>query len=299
MRTAQAPAKINLALHVTGQRQDGYHLLDSLVVFADTVLAGDTLIVSAAPIDGFDISGAHGAGLSVGENNLVIRARDLVRASALVQGVPTPPVHISLEKRLPIASGIGGGSADAAAAVKLLRDHWGVPYHEEHDDAQFISKALGADVPMCLICKPLRAMGIGEHISRLPNVPILHMVLVNCGAQISTPQVFSGLTKKDNPPISELPERDFIGWLKSSTRNDLLEPAQKLCADISGSIEALVAEGAIYAQMSGSGATCFGLFSSARDAEIAARAIENAEPNWWVVATQTGASEGVEQNEPH
>ncbi|MEM5502155.1 4-(cytidine 5'-diphospho)-2-C-methyl-D-erythritol kinase [Ahrensia kielensis] len=294
MQLLNAPAKINLALHVTGQREDGYHLIDSLVVFAGTVDACDTVHVSTSIVDGFGISGpfAHDLTDDVNGENLVINARDHVRLGAIKAGVSVPAVHISLEKRLPIASGLGGGSSDAAAALTLLHKHWKVPFDPDHSGPAALSKKLGADVPMCMLKKPVHVTGIGEKVSILKNFPKLNLVLVNCGQQISTPDVFSALKTKDNSAIFDLPDdaEEIVPFLKDRTRNDLEEAAIDLCPDIQKSLHLLYSQGAILARMSGSGATCFGIFDSAPAARTAAQAINDAEPKWWVKATRTTSS---------
>jgi 4-diphosphocytidyl-2-C-methyl-D-erythritol kinase len=294
MDFTNAPAKINLALHVTGQRQDGYHLLDTLVVFAATIHASDTIIVSHSPVDGFGISGPFGdvlkdTGL---DTNLIIKARDHVREIARDTDTATPPVHISLEKRLPIAAGLGGGSADAAAAFKALYKHWDVGYHPRKSGASVLAELLGADVPMCMSGKPLRATGIGDEISTIPEMPPLHLVLVNCGEMVSTATIFSALDEKQNSAIADYPDTpaDLVQYLRTQTRNDLQPAAIEQCATISDCLDALNQNGAMLSRMSGSGATCFGLFPSAYKAGVAARAIAKSEPKWWVTATNTSGS---------
>lgn len=294
MDFSNAPAKINLALHITGQRQDGYHLLDTLVVFASTIHASDTIIIGSSAFDGFSVSGPFGEELKQQglENNLIIKARDHVRDIALDSNTPTPAVHISLEKRLPIAAGIGGGSADAAAAFKALYRYWDVGYHPRKSSSNVLAELLGADVPMCMFGKPLRAGGIGDEISSIPDVPRLHLVLVNCGEMVSTSSIFDALEEKQNPAIMDYPESPskLVQFLREQTRNDLQAAATEQCPVISDCLDALDQNGAMLSRMSGSGATCFGIFASAFEASKAARNIMSAEPNWWVVATNTSGS---------
>ncbi len=294
MQLTQAPAKINLALHVTGQRADGYHLLDTIAVFASTIHASDTIIIGKSASDGFNISGPFAGQLqdNAAEDNLIIKARDHVRDIALDASTPTPPVHISLVKRLPIAAGLGGGSADAAATFKALYRFWEVGYHPQKSGTHVISELLGADVPMCLLGKPLRAVGIGEEVSTIPEVPRFHMVLINCGEMIATSAVFSALENKENAPIGEYPEdpAELINFLQTQTRNDLQPVAAEHCPAISDCIDALDQQGAMLSRMSGSGATCFGIFPSAVAANAAARQISKSERDWWVVATSTSGS---------
>ena len=264
-----APAKINLALHVTGQRADGYHLLDSVVVFAGV---GDW--VTAAPADrlSLTVTGPQGAGLS-GDDNLVLRAARCLGIDAAVV----------LEKHLPVASGIGGGSADAAAALRVLAAMAGVAL----PDAAAVL-ALGADVPVCLAGVPVRMQGVGEVLTALPALPECHVVLVNPGVAVATPAVFKALPNKDNPAISAMPAcgsaAELAAWLRDQ-RNDLEAPAMDL-APVIGEVKAALAArpGCLLARMSGSGATCFGLFASAELAKAAAGILRADAPAWWVAA---------------
>jgi 4-diphosphocytidyl-2-C-methyl-D-erythritol kinase len=268
-----APAKINLCLHVTGQREDGYHLLDSLVVFAEV---GDKL--SARPWQGLSLSitGPEGAGLSAGADNLVLRAARLMGARDLA---------LTLDKRLPLASGIGGGSSDAAACLRLLAQRMNTPL-----PSRKLVLGLGADVPVCLEPRACRMRGIGEAITCLPPVPPLWLVLVNPRVEVPTPQVFRALARRDNPPLpDELPiwpdAEAFCDWL-AGQRNDLEAPAISLAPVIEQVLDVLgAAEGCALARMSGSGATCFGIFPSRDAAERAAATISAARPNWWCVPT--------------
>lgn len=273
--TAPARAKINLSLHVTGQRPDGYHLLDSLVVFADL---GDLVTCVAAPALSLTVGGPEGTGLTAGDDNLVLRA---ARSFGLPQGAA-----ITLDKRLPVASGIGGGSADAAAALVALARLWGLGL-----PAPARVLALGADVPVCLAGHPARMQGVGEVVSPLHHpLPPAHLVLVNPRVQISTPTVFKGLARKDNAPMpADLPRfgtvADLAAFLNAQ-RNDLEAPAQAAEPVIAVVKAALGAQqGCHLARMSGSGATCFGLFADASAAKAAAQAIRAAHPLWWVEAT--------------
>lgn len=283
-----APAKINLALHVTGQRPDGYHLIETLVAFAET---GDLVTIEAATADSLSFSGPFGASLAVeGGENLVTKARDTLRLTAGLNSCP--PVAIHLEKNLPLSSGIGGGSADAAATLKSLNEHWSLGLSLE--DLCAIGLSLGADVPMCLHGKPLIARGIGEVIEPV-DLPPFHLLLVNPGVSVSTPEIFKALTKKDNgglPPMSGLTGKmprngkssihggPWIEYL-SSSRNDLQAPAIAAQPIISDVIAALQANGALFARMSGSGATCFGLFVNLETKDLAKVSLMAAHPEWW------------------
>ncbi|MBX9464456.1 MAG: 4-(cytidine 5'-diphospho)-2-C-methyl-D-erythritol kinase [Aquamicrobium sp.] len=273
-----APAKVNLALHVTGRRADGYHLLDTLVVFTE---AGDRVSVATATQDSFTIDGPFAGLLDDAADNLVLRARDLLRR--IYDGLP--PVAITLEKNLPVASGIGGGSSDAAATLRALMRLWGIELSA--DALAAAALRLGADLPMCIYARTLVARGIGEEIEPVEGIPPLHMVLANPGVAVPTPAIFRALASRDNPPLPALPGPQALpAWL-SDTRNDLETPAQALAPEIGEVLSALTANGAALARMSGSGATCFGLFNSPAEAEAAASAIAARYPAWYVTATRT------------
>lgn len=277
-----APAKVNLALHVTGRRADGYHLLDTLVVFTE---AGDTIHVRRAEQDGFSVTGPVCDGVPLDGGNLVLRARDLARNLA---GDRAFPVHIELEKNLPVASGVGGGSSDAAATLRALGRLWDLPLSRSQLSQAALS--LGADLPMCLAAKTLVASGIGETLAPVPGLPALALVLVNPGIAIATPAVFSGLESRNNAPLPPLPARidyDALAEWLTATRNDLETPALTIAPQVGAALAALRETGASPARMSGSGATCFGLFAAAQDAARAAGAIAAAHPSWYVVATTT------------
>ena len=279
--TEHAAAKINLALHITGQRDDGYHLLDTLVVFTQ---AGDTVTAAPSAEDRFSMTGAFAETLMANSDNLVLRARALMRRlhPAL------PPVALSLDKSLPVASGIGGGSADAAATLRVLARMLAISTDDEGLFTAALS--LGADVPMCLPSRPARVQGIGEAMTPVLGLPSLHLVLVNPGVSVSTPSVFKALMEKYNAPLPDLPGNvafvPFVEWL-CQTRNDLQQPASGQAPQIADAIAALEAEGAALVRMSGSGATCFGLFPTAQAAQGAAHAIASASPTWYVKATRT------------
>lgn len=284
-----APAKINLALHVTGRRDDGYHLLESVVTFTAT---GDVVTVDTAREDGFSMSGRFASGLSReasgSDGNLVLRARDAVREALAEDGLRAPPVAIHLEKNLPVASGIGGGSADAAAAIKALLSHWDATLSAASLDR--LSLRLGADIPMCLAGKPLLASGIGENIALLPAMPSFACIIGNPLQPVSTPQVFQGLARKDNAPIGPLPAlsgpQDWIGWL-SSLRNDLEPPARQLQSRIAELSGMMKDSGALLVRMSGSGASCFALYADDAAATAGLERLSTARPNWFFMQTRT------------
>ncbi|MCG6113787.1 MAG: 4-(cytidine 5'-diphospho)-2-C-methyl-D-erythritol kinase [Mesorhizobium sp.] len=280
-----APAKVNLALHVTGRRPDGYHLLDTLVAFTGF---GDRVLVESDGSDRFLVRGPFAAAVPSGSDNLVTRARDLVRRIATR---PCPSVRITLEKDIPAASGLGGGSSDAAATLRALDRHWQLGLGEQrlHDAAL----ALGADLPMCLAARPLRASGIGEILEPVSKLPALDMVLVNPGIEVATPAVFAALERRDGGPLPALPASPasaaLLDWL-ATTRNDLEAPAMSIAPAIGAVLAALRESGAQFARMSGSGATCFGLFPDAESAARATAAIAREQPGWFAVATRTRAS---------
>jgi 4-diphosphocytidyl-2-C-methyl-D-erythritol kinase len=270
VETEFAPAKINLTLHVTGQRADGYHLLDSLVAFVDV---GD--VVSAVPHDQLTLTltGATTANLSANDDNLVLRA-------ARSFGTDTGAA-LTLEKCLPIASGIGGGSTDAAATLRLLSRMWGLPLP---DPAKVL--ALGADVPACLTPHAVRMTGVGEGLIQ-QDLPQAWLVLVNPGVSVATPDVFRALGNKHNQAMpAVLPsfaDADVLAGFLHLMRNDLEVPATALAPIIASAKAALTTQpGCLIARMSGSGATCFGLFSDPALANNAAKTVSAIHPAWWV-----------------
>lgn len=278
-----ACAKINLALHVTGRRGDGYHLIDTLVAFADV---GDTLSMIPAQTLSLRVTGPFAAALGAGDpaDNLVLRAaRLLIDMTGVDRGA-----MLTLDKQLPVASGIGGGSADAAAALRLIGPHWGVDPRAPRLMERAAS--LGADVPMCLLSRPARARGIGEILEPLASpLPRAGVLMVNPGVAVATPDVFRALVSRENPPLPDLPARfptldDLVGWM-AATRNDLEAPARVVAPVIGRVLERLEAlPGARIARLSGSGATCFALFGTEFEAEAAARTLCQSEPGWWVAA---------------
>jgi 4-diphosphocytidyl-2-C-methyl-D-erythritol kinase len=272
-----APAKVNLALHVTGQGPDGYHQLDSLVVFAG---AGDQLSAIPARDLTLTVSGPFAAGVPTDDTNLVLRAAWALREARGVQ----KGAAIRLLKHLPHGAGIGSGSSDAAAAIRLLAKLWEV--EPLAPDAPEVL-ALGSDVPVCLRAPaPMRMRGRGERIEPLPRLPSLGLVLVNPGATLPTRDVFQALATKENPPLPELPEakrpEDFADWLRT-LRNDLQAPAETLAPPVTEALELLRrTPGVLAAVMSGSGATCVGVTKDAGVARNAARIIQLARQGWWV-----------------
>ena len=276
--TEAAPAKVNLYLHLRGRRADGYHLLDSLAVFP---AIGDRLSVAPGPGLSLEIDGPFGAGLMAEPDNLVLRA---ARALAEAHGL-APDAALRLDKHLPVASGVGGGSSDAAAALRLLSRLWGVAIPDR------LAVSLGADVPVCLGAPEPRLMaGIGERLAPAPPMPAFWMVLVNPGAAVATGAVFAAAERRDTPPVPAPPPlTDFAaltGWL-AHQRNDLQAAAVALCPAIAEVLAALGSAelgGAPLARMSGSGATCFALHGGEAGAVAQADRLRRACPDWWIEA---------------
>lgn len=279
-----APAKINLTLRVTGRRPDGYHELESLVVFAEV---GDRLHFAPCDDVTLELRGPFAGALSDPADNLILRAaaRLAERFNASLGAA------IVLEKALPVASGIGGGSADAAAALVGLDQLWRLGI--ERRELAKIALSLGADVPVCLAGTAAWVTGIGEGIEPLPGLPSLPAVLVNPGRPVSTAAVFAARRGPFSPSTQcpTVTDRDrLVGWLRDGG-NDLEAPARALQPEIGRVLEALACcSGCRLVRMSGSGATCFGLFDATEEAHAAAREIAGAEPDWWVRATTLGVS---------
>lgn len=282
--TEDAPAKLNLFLHVVGRRTDGFHLLESLVAFADI---GDRLSVSAADDLSLTITGPFAAALS-GEpdgDNLVLRAATLLRDRLGVRA----GAALHLEKNLPVASGIGGGSADAAAALRLLNRYWDGGLGAA--DLAEIGLGLGADVPVCVAGRAALMRGIGEELEPAAVPSGLGLVLVNPLEPVHTPRVFAGFRETEAFAGCDAHDwaRDgdrsrWLGHLKR-TGNSLEPPARRLLPAIGGVLEAIGAQPTcLLPRMSGSGATCFGLFPDPAAAAAAAGDLAARHPDWWVAA---------------
>ncbi len=291
-----APAKLNLYLHVVGRRDDGYHELDSLVAFADvadrvTVRPG----VARIALRGADlppvgprlaISGPFGPAL-MGENpaqNLVIRAAYALAARLGREA----DAMIALEKVLPVASGIGGGSADAAATLRGLARLWDIPVADRR--LYEVAASLGADVPVCVAGRSCYFGGVGEVLEEAPALPETHVVLVNPGVPVPTPAVFKARKGAFSAParFAEAPaDAAALAALLKERRNDLTEPALTVAPVIAEVLTALEGtDGNLLARLSGSGATCFGLYADAEQAMAAARSIQAAQPRWWAKAAR-------------
>jgi 4-diphosphocytidyl-2-C-methyl-D-erythritol kinase len=275
---AFAPAKVNLTLRVTGRRADGYHLLDSLVVFAGV---GDRLTVRPAPVLSLSVAGPFGAGLAEEGDNLVLRAAHRLAEAAGI----TPHGALTLDKTLPLASGIGGGSADAAAALRLLAKVWDVSLPD--GAMERLALGLGADVPVCLARRSARMMGIGEVLSPLPALPVIGMVLVNPGIACPTSAIFraraemgAGFSAADAVPADGWSGARALAAALGASGNDLEAPALAVAPVIGAVTAAIRAQpDCLLARMSGSGATCFGLFPDAGAAARAAAALTGS--GWW------------------
>lgn len=280
--TEAAPAKVNLALHVTGRRPDGYHELESLVVFADVA---DELVATPARRDSLRVTGPFADAAGSGDSNLVARAVAAFRArwpERLSAGL-----DIELRKNLPVAAGLGGGSADAAAALRLLAslDDEPIPLAE----LQKVALTLGADVPACLVSRPCEIRGVGEIVHLLPSFPELHLVLVNPLKPVVTADVFRRLQSRENPPMPQLQQPltrpAQLGLWLAETRNDLEPPAIALLPVIGDLLARMTqVDGCMLSRMSGSGGTIFGLFASAAKAHHAAHELRALWPSYWVAA---------------
>lgn len=288
-----APAKINLTLHITGQRDDGYHLLDSLVVFASV---RDRILIKGAEESSIRVEGPEATGVPADTRNLALRAVSIFS--------PEKRVALTLDKHLPIAAGIGGGSADAAAVVRglLATKEAGYETFESSDapSAPAISAQvleLGADVPMCLLSRSCRARGIGEKLAMV-KLPQLSALLVNPRLPISTPRVFAALVNRDNDPMpNALPDfadaPALVEWL-GAQRNDLQDAAISVEPEVARVLETIRnLTGCDLVRMSGSGATCFGIFESADAAAKARVQLKAMEPEWWMTVADLGDQSDV------
>ncbi len=284
--TEYAYAKVNLYLHVVGRRQDNYHVLDSLAVFS---AAADKLEAHATDEElNLRISGEFADQLVVDNDNLVLRAgRALARETEVA-----PRAFVHLVKRLPVASGIGGGSADAAATLRLLTRLWGITI--EPTKLANVAAVLGADVPVCLTAHPARMGGIGDILQAPPALPEFGILLVNPGVGLSTASVF----RARHGPYSQ-PARLPLGWQNAhamaadlaNCTNDLEAAALSLCPPIAEVLAALQSHpDCLLARMSGSGATCFGIFPDQAAATVAAASLKRS--HWWCVAGVHSRSDG-------
>lgn len=278
-----AHAKINLDLHVTGRRADGYHELDSLTAFA---AFGDRLALAEHDRLELELTGPFAGPLAAEPDNLVLRAARRLAACAGRDAA----VRITLDKRLPVAAGLGGGSADAAAVLRGLNRLWRL--RMAHADLAGLAAGLGADVPVCLAGRTARIRGTGEQVEPWDGLPPLAVLLVNPGLPLATAAVFRALAgvpshaERPWPPPCEA--HAFLVWLGAGA-NHLEAPARRILPQIEGVLATLAAqEGCTVARMSGSGATCFGLFATAAARDVAAAAIGRAQPGWWLAPSTIG-----------
>jgi 4-diphosphocytidyl-2-C-methyl-D-erythritol kinase len=292
---AFAAAKINLFLHVGAPAPDGYHPICSLMAFADV---GDRVEAAEADALACRVRGPFAGELAGEGDNLVLRA-----ARALIAEARTPlaPVGLTLDKRLPVAAGLGGGSSDAGAALRLLRDTWDLDLTDAALEA--LAAALGADGAACLWGRPVLAQGRGERLSPAPGLPLIDAVLVNPRVAVSTAEVYRRFDARGAfgdvrpPPLPEAFESvaELAGWL-ALTRNDL-EAAAVAAAPAVGDVLATLAgePEALFARMSGSGATCFALCAGDLEAEGLAERIEAMRPEWWVRRCRLGGPWSLEE----
>jgi len=293
--SVSAPAKINLFLHVGAKRADGFHDLESLVAFAS---AGDELICERDDALALTVTGTFGGDLPAGADNLVLKAARLLGERVGTQ----QRARMILRKELPVASGIGGGSADAAAALRGLAALWGVDVAQEELIA--LAARLGSDVPVCLASRPAIISGRGERIVPAGELPRFWFLLVNPGVQISTAEVFARFDRS-HPPDSPSPKNSsalassfstlpqgqgrnldaLVNFLRT-TSNDLEAPAREIAPVIGDVLDDIARQpGTLFARMSGSGATCFGIYADVGAARAAAASIQSRHANWWVAAT--------------
>lgn len=269
-----APAKLNLALHVRARRDDGYHELETLFVF---VAQGDVLTIEDAETPGFCVTGPFADVLAGEGDNLVLRAERAFRADVAA----LPRLAVTLDKRLPVASGMGGGSADAAAMLRAMARRAGIASDDPRLKA--VAEALGSDVPVCLLGRTAIGRGRGEALTPVAGASGVPVLLVNPGVAVSTASVFAGWDRIDR---GGLPEGDLIAAALAG-RNDLEPPARAIASEIGDVLDRLSAErGVRLARMSGSGATCFALFDDRADCAAAAAKLRMAEPGWWICESE-------------
>jgi 4-diphosphocytidyl-2-C-methyl-D-erythritol kinase len=277
MPTEFAPAKINLYLHVTGRREDGYHFLDSLVAFVDV---GDDLAFAEADTITLSVQGPFAGGAGPVEDNLVLRAARRLREAAGV----TRGACITLRKNLPVAAGLGGGSSDAAATLRGLTRLWGIAPGAV--DLIGIARSLGQDVPVCLTRAPAFFRGIGDSFDPAGDVPRMGVLLVNPGEPVATPDAFrrrrGPFSRENRPPAGRGDAAAFVAELVRRG-NDLTEAACEVAPGTRTVLAAMAgAENCRLARMSGTGATCFGLFDDMPAARAAADRIRREHPGWWI-----------------
>jgi 4-diphosphocytidyl-2-C-methyl-D-erythritol kinase len=287
-RVAFAAAKLNLYLHVGAPGADGYHPLCSLMAFADL---GDLVSTFEAEALSLRVRGPFAGDLGDDDDNLVVRAARALIAEARR---PVAPVGLSLEKRLPVASGLGGGSSDAGAALRLLREVCALPV--DNDRLEAVAAALGADGAACLWGAPAIAQGRGERLSSAPGLPPLDIVLANPRVPVSTAEVYrrfdaAGRFSDLTPPVAPDAFEDateLAAWL-AGQRNDLEAAAIAVAPQVGAVLETLAGEPeTLLARVSGSGGTCFALCAGDIEAEGLAERLEAMAPDWWVARCRLG-----------
>ena len=275
----KASAKVNLCLQIVGQKSNGFHLLDSIVGFTEF---GDHLSFKESDVLELTVQGAFSDQIPVDKSNLILKAAELLRTLYSIK----TGAHITLIKNLPPSAGLGGGSSDAAAAVRGLSRLWGTDLPEIHDLMK-----IGSDLPVCINQKTQHMKGFGEVLSEINTFPNLPILLVNPLKRVSTQIVFSMLKNKKNPPLSKYEKlfktkKDCINWLLLQ-RNDLMEPAvrvEPVIADVLRLISNQISVKKV--SMSGSGATCFGVFENKHDCDLAMKKVRRERPEWWSVSTE-------------
>lgn len=279
-----ARAKINLYLHVLNRREDGYHELDSLFVFGDFA---DVIAVTPARSLSLEIQGPFAEKLSTKEDNSVLRAARLLADAVQIR----PQTKITLTKNLPIAAGLGGGSADAAAVLRALAELWQIS--PSAVDLTLLGLGIGSDVPACLLSEPCYVGGIGEQVEPIPGLPAFPLLLVNPGVELATRSIF-GTFGKEFSEAARFPKipstiSELVSLLKTR-HNDLQRPAIKKCSAVAEIIHAIdETDGCLLARLSGSGATCFGIYGNIVKAKQAAALLKKR--GWWAEATMTAKAE--------
>jgi 4-diphosphocytidyl-2-C-methyl-D-erythritol kinase len=268
-----AYAKINLALHVRGRRDDGYHILDTIFAFLDD---GDYLHVIPSSTLNLEITGPYAASLSDTQDNLVFRTARLLQDRFEIHDGAV----ITLDKHLPVASGIGGGSADAAAAARLLCKLWELPVTME--ELGILLAPLGADIPACVMSKTIRGVGTGTNLFAIDgrDVSGLSALLVNPNIAVATGDVFARWSGNDKGALNGNTAMEMMG----SGGNDLQEPALSICPEIGDILSVLQQQQPMLSRMSGSGATCFALFHDAEESQLAEQKIRSLHPSYWVMS---------------
>tara|TARA_A100001011_G_scaffold143638_5_gene151796 strand:+ start:23486 stop:24361 length:876 start_codon:yes stop_codon:yes gene_type:complete len=272
-----APVKINLSLQIIGRRHDGFHLLESLVVFADK---GDELSVSKSDSLTLKIKGPFAGSLSTDKNNLVMRAATLLAEFHKIE----PKAHIELNKNIPVSSGLGGGSADAAATLHALTELWKLPISDQ--ELNKIARLIGSDVSVCLNQKSAIIEGIGERVSRLGNLPKFGILLVNSNSTVSTQKVFQKYHGNFSVPgsLNNIPkDRETFHKFLRDLHNDLTQASIYTAPEIKNILSVLTElDNQLLVRLTGSGGTCFALFDGIKNAQEAAEKLKIKFPGWWI-----------------